>query len=150
MAEVLGVAASGVGIVSLAIQLADSIKKLKDFCEDVRNVPDDIKYITHQLDILNLQLGDVAKEQQTNPVDFNSDEGLKQCLAACQQGTAQLVTIVKELEDKIAKKGRMGAIRAVLRREKIAILGRRLDSAKTSLMFSYMMYSKSLSVAHVI
>lgn len=135
---------------SLAIQLADSIKKLKDFCEDVKNVPDDIKYITHQLDILNLQLGDVAKEQQTNPVDFDSDEGLKQCLAACQQGTAQLVTIIKELEDGVAEMGRMGAIRAVLKKDKIVILGARLDSAKTSLMFSYMMYSKSVSIAHVV
>lgn len=137
-----------IGIVSLAIQLADSIKKLRDFCEDIKNVPDDIKYITYQLDTLNLQLGGVAKEQRANPVDFDSDEGLKQCLTACQKGTAQLVTIVKELEAGIANKGRMGALRAVLKKQRLAALGARLDSAKTSLMFSYMMYSKSVRVAH--
>lgn len=47
MAEVLGVVASGISVASFAIQLADSIKKLEKFVDNVRDAPEDIKYTIH-------------------------------------------------------------------------------------------------------
>jgi hypothetical protein len=40
MAEVFGVVSGDLGVVSLAIQIADSIKQLKDFYDLVKEAPD--------------------------------------------------------------------------------------------------------------
>jgi len=42
MAEALGVIASGMSILSLAIQVADCIQRLKGFCSLMRDAPGDV------------------------------------------------------------------------------------------------------------
>lgn len=62
MAEIFGAVASGAGLVSLAGQFADGVKKLKDFCDDIRDAPEDIKFTIYQLEVLSNQLEDVSSE----------------------------------------------------------------------------------------
>jgi hypothetical protein len=45
MAEVLGVVASGISIVLLAIQIFGSIQGIKEFSRLVRHAPKDLEYI---------------------------------------------------------------------------------------------------------
>lgn len=55
MAEVFGAVASGIGIAGVAAQAIDGIRKLQAFCNDIRDAPEDIKYLTTELEILLVQ-----------------------------------------------------------------------------------------------
>ncbi len=61
MAEVLGVVARGISVASLAIQIWDSIQRIKDFCRLVRDAPKDLEYILDDLNIINTLLPRVER-----------------------------------------------------------------------------------------
>lgn len=60
MAE-LGIAASGIGIASLAIQVGDSILKVRGFWDRVKEAPEDIRYILEEIETLSLVLSDLGR-----------------------------------------------------------------------------------------
>lgn len=150
MAEVLGVVASGISVASFAIQLADSIKKLKDFVDDVRDAPEDIKYTIHELDTLNLQLADIEKELQQNPASTSNDTSLQQCLSLCQKGTSALDSIVKDLESEMKTRKRRTAVKTWLKKGILEKYDKRLERAKSSLMLSYLIYTKNVQTKLII
>ena len=53
-------AASVIAVVSIAIQLADSVKKLSDFWKSVEAAPLDVQTMITDLDLLSLVLHDIA------------------------------------------------------------------------------------------
>jgi hypothetical protein len=57
MAALFGAVASGIGIAGVAAQAIDGIRKLQNFCNDVRDAPEEITYMTNELEIL---LGTIA------------------------------------------------------------------------------------------
>jgi hypothetical protein len=61
MAEMFGVVASGISVVSLAFQVADSIKKLKDFCDLVKGALEDICLTLNEIEAMTAVLGDIDK-----------------------------------------------------------------------------------------
>jgi hypothetical protein len=63
MAETLGVVSSGMAVVSLAIQLAENIKKLKDFCQAVREAPDNLLRVIDELETLSSVLEGVDRSR---------------------------------------------------------------------------------------
>lgn len=142
MAELLGAIASGVGIASFAIQLADSVSKLKKFCEDIKDAPEDLRRTMFQLGIVTLQLKEIADEEQANPQIFASNASLQQCVALCQQGSDSIGEIGRELEAEMAKRKIFGKLKVVLKKDTLSKLALRLESAKANLMMSYMIYSK--------
>ncbi|KAF1344680.1 hypothetical protein BDV97DRAFT_60144 [Delphinella strobiligena] len=145
MAELMGAIASGIGIASFAIQLAESIQKLKALCDDIRDAPESISSSLEQLDMLNLQVQEVASEEQENPQVFASSTSLQQCITLCKQGTAALAEIVNELEKEMTTGKRIwGKLKVVLKKDTLRKLASRLESARGSLMMSYMMYSNAL------
>ena len=59
MAE-LGVIASGIGIASLALQVGDSILKLKKVWDSIKEAQDEIRYLIDEIEILHLVLSDIT------------------------------------------------------------------------------------------
>jgi hypothetical protein len=59
MAEAFGVISGGLSVVSLAIQIADSIKRLKDFCDLVKEAPDEVCLALDEVEVLSLVLQDI-------------------------------------------------------------------------------------------
>ena len=55
--------ASLAGIGSFAIQLADAVKKLSEFCSSVQDAPEDIKTIVRDLQTLSNILHEIEKER---------------------------------------------------------------------------------------
>lgn len=56
-------AASGMAVVSLALQLGGSIKQLYDFWDSVNGAPDEIRGITTDLSLLASVLTEMASEE---------------------------------------------------------------------------------------
>jgi hypothetical protein len=118
MAE-LGAAASIIGIVSLAVQVSDSILKLKSFCELVKESPEEIKYLIEEIEVLNLVLSGVNRGEnasENNDLPDIPDPALNRCLELCQKGAKILQSLVLELDAGIGKRKRVGGLKAVLKR----------------------------------
>ena len=50
MAEALGVAASGIAVAQLSIQVGSTVSKLKQLWDQVKDVPEDIADLMEQID----------------------------------------------------------------------------------------------------
>lgn len=143
MAALLGAIASGIGVASFAIQLAESVQKLKALCDDIKDAPETISCSIQQLDILTKQVEEIAIEEQENPQIFADTTSLRQCITSCKQGAAALAGIVTELEKEMTtERSIWSKLKVVLKKDTLRKLASRLESARGLLMMSYMIYSK--------
>lgn len=71
MAEVFSVIAGGLSVVSLAIQLSESIQKLRDFYESVKEFSNDIRLGLDEIGILSLVLQDIEQSIQDRGICCN-------------------------------------------------------------------------------
>lgn len=72
-------AASVIGVVSLAIQLADSVKKLLNFWDSVQNAPDNVKAMAKGLRVLSVVLDNIETHQKLHGEDQTTTELLDSC-----------------------------------------------------------------------
>jgi hypothetical protein len=140
MAELLGVIASGISVASIAIQVGDSVLKLKSFWDTITNAPEDIKYLINEIETLSLILSDIGKSEKQGDLPLVGLESAKKCLELCEKGSGILEAVVKELDEKIGKGKRIGGFKAALKKGMIERLRDRLRSAQFMLMLSNQTY----------
>lgn len=73
-------AASVIGVVSLAVQLTESAKRLYDFWQSVQGAPENIKAISHDLKLLSTVLTKIAFEEQNHGLDSAMTDVLSTCM----------------------------------------------------------------------
>jgi len=134
MAE-LGIIASGMGIVSLAIQIGDSVLRLKNFLESVKEAPEEIRYLIEEIQTLGLVLSELAVDSALVTIP-----SVGKCMEFCSRSAEILAGIAKELDKDIGKKRRIGGIKVVLKKGEIEKLRERLRSAQFMLMLSNQTY----------
>lgn len=142
MAEVLGIIASGTSVVSLAIKITENLKRAIDFCESIREAPNDIRRILLELQLLSnliLAIQLVHEKHQSPPVD---DATLKQCLSLVKYDMSKLSSIILELERKLSSekiiKRSWARVQVVLSEKKIARLRSLLEGAKGALQLLHL------------
>jgi hypothetical protein len=137
MADILAIAASGISIASLAIQLADSVQKLKSFCDNIKEAPMIIEHILADAEILSLVLEEIAarvcEQERFDSRNVSLPASMMKSLNLCQICVRTLHTVAQELEDDIAKRKDWGALKALLKKGKIDRVKSELESAKTTL-----------------
>ena len=126
--------ASAFAVVSLALQLADSVKKLYDFWNSVREAPRDIQATTNDLKSLQSILSSIAHDaQHTEP-----DETLTNALQSCNTEVATLVSILDITHPGFAstrlRTQKLTAIKAVLMGTKLKKFQDIVGRLKTSLL----------------
>lgn len=128
------VAAGVIGVASLAIQLADSVKKLSDFWKSVEEAPLDIQTIIADLDCLSLVLSEIANEAQQNQPNTT----LEKVLNVCNANVKALNSIIHQFEPGFSstkyRVRKWTAIKSVLKREKIERFSVTLDRLNTILI----------------
>lgn len=135
MAEVFGVVASGMGVVSLAFQVADSVKKLKDFYGLMKDAPEDIHLALDEVEVLSIVLEDIDRDiqQQLFPSPAIKAAAMKS-LRMCTVASEALKTLVQELEKNIVASKKRGAFKAALKKDKVDRFRERLESAKSTML----------------
>ena len=130
----LSAAASVIAVGSLAIQLADNVKKLRDFWCSVKDAPDDVRAIAGDLEVLSQTLAEISLEAQVE------SSSMKAALLRCIDGTKPLASIVQDLEpgfeSKSARTRKWSALKMTFKGEKIKRYQRSLESMKTSLLLA--------------
>ena len=100
--EGLATAASVIAVGSISIQLTDSVKKLCDFWDSVKDAPEDIASISTDLHVLSGVLSKIAFEaQQVSP-----NENLISALKGCCVKVDFLTKLLNQLEPGFASRKR--------------------------------------------
>jgi hypothetical protein len=141
MADILSIVAGGMRIASLAIQISDNIAKLKDFWNAVKEAPEDVKYLTEEIETLSLILSEIgASQNEEEAVQIGSASATK-CLDLCRRGTELLSAVVRQADAEIAKRKRFGSVKIVLK-GLIETLKDRLKTVQFMLMLLNQIYSE--------
>ena len=130
----LSAAASGTAVVSAAVHLAESFKKLYDFWKSVRDAPEDIRATSVDLEILSNVLTQIAHETQHIKPSTSLIAALNECCAKVKI----LNTIRNKIESGFSStKSRVrqwSAIKAVLKREELMKVQGELDRITITLL----------------
>jgi hypothetical protein len=143
MAEMLAVVASGMGVVSLAFQVADSIQRLKDFCALMKDVPEEIRLAIEEVELLSLILEDIDRDvQQELLVSPAIKFAVMKSLRLCRAGENALRSLAKDMEDSIARSKKRGAFKAAMKKDKMELFRKKLENAKSTFLLAHHCYSQ--------
>lgn len=139
MAEVFGVVAGGVSLVSLAIQLAENAEKIRKLYHNYRDAPQFLQDVSFKLETFKLMLHTVERDRQTqNLVDR---EIVERCVHMCDQASKDIQEVVTKLETSISLSARRGRLRAAVAHSDMRDRQSELDRALNSLAFAYQLYT---------
>ncbi|KAI0377506.1 hypothetical protein F5Y04DRAFT_291741 [Hypomontagnella monticulosa] len=147
MAEMLGVAASGIAVAQITIQVGSTVLKLKKLWEEIKDVPDDIADLMDQIDCLEPVVWEA--ENSLNQGDLPSlvwdSLASKPATNYCRKALRNLTAMIDELNAQIssARGGRRKLIAAkvLLKKDSLKKLEKRLENAVRMLtlaQFSYL------------
>lgn len=139
MTEVFGIAAGAVGVVSLSIQLAESLQKVKSFYAGVKNAPLQVAELIEEIEIMQDILSDLEASSQT----VASNSNMKRCINAAQRATKSFASFSEELQASIKKRRYRGSARFALSRDDIKQMLDQLERTKSSLNLAYSLYQQA-------
>ncbi|KAN0109982.1 ankyrin [Hyaloscypha variabilis] len=151
MAEIIGTVASGIAIAQLAASIANSIVAIKEGWSQVQDAPAEVDNLMRQIDSLNLILQHIEHDQSQEDLPQLSSANLcvRQSLALCEEGAAELAALADELTAKIhGKQGwrkKLGSANIVLRKADIKKLKSRMKNAIQLLSLSYQLHTNAMA-----
>ncbi|KAG9526791.1 hypothetical protein KCV07_g253, partial [Aureobasidium melanogenum] len=143
MAEVFGVVASGIGIAGVAAQAIDGIRKLQAFCNDIRDAPEEIKYLTTELEILLGTIANIETQIQRNSTLCGNMDPTP-ALRFVDQSVRSLNAVIEKLNAEIVQKRRMGSMKMAWRKKVLESHLMKIERSKTSLSLAVTAYSTEL------
>lgn len=143
MAEVLGLASGVISVFSLAIQVASSIKILKDFIDTVKETPAEVRLALNEVEILSFVLQDIEQsvKDQTAAIPV-IHPAVTKAIQLCKTSNEALEMLVQEVNVIIKADKRRSSIKAALKRDKLLRFRVQLDSTKTLLTLANQCYYK--------
>jgi hypothetical protein len=140
MAEVVGVV---VGVVSLGVQLAESLKKVKRFYDTVRDAPERLSNIIDEIK----SLSDILTELEQDPTSSGGSTGptMQRCVAACRKAVDRFSTLADSLKSRMKRSKGCGSVRFAMKNESIEGVIVSLESSKSNLVLAYMLYREAIA-----
>ena len=134
MAEALSTVASGIAVVTVAVQLAESVKKLCDFWNSIKEAPEEIQAISLDLELLSSVLIQIAYETQ----HVEPEATLVATLNGCWVKVKILTTLLNEIEPGFASTSsrvrKWTALKAVLKSGQLKKFQAALERLKGTLL----------------
>jgi hypothetical protein len=141
MAEILGVAAGAIGVVSLSIQLAESLHNVKSFYESVKNAPPQVAELIEEIEIMQDILGDL--ETGSQGISVASTPTMRRCMKVADGATKRFTAFATELQTRIKKSKYRGGTKFALNRDDIKQMLDQLERTKSSLNLAYSLYQQA-------
>jgi hypothetical protein len=143
MAEVLAVIASGMSVVSLAIQVAENISKLKGFYDLMQNAPEDVQLALDEVEVLSLILEDIDRSlQQELFLSPSLKIAVMKSLRLCQVSGEALRSLAKDMESSVMTGKRRGAFKFAMKKDKVDLFKKKVDSAKSAMLLANQCYNQ--------
>jgi hypothetical protein len=149
-------AASVIAVVSLVVQVSDSIKKLNDFRLSVKNAPQDIVQLSDQLVVLEDILKAVSRKIQAannlQDLEVDASHPLYGAMRICQNIASELKQVVEYFETRYRRRGAKNLRTSVLagwKKVRIKELKDQLDFACKVLLLQGTLGCSSWQVEYV-
>lgn len=130
-------AASVIAVASIAVQLADSVKKLYDFWDSVKHGPQVVQTIKKDLRTLEAVLDEVAFEDHQG---LYSTRATRLALETCRAHVESLENIVSPLQLNLTLGGRRSrhwvGLKAAFREDRMTKFRHTLQEAKVTLVLA--------------
>jgi hypothetical protein len=144
MADPLSAIASGMSVVSLAIQVAENIKKLKDFCDLMKAAPEEIRLAIDEVETLSLIMEDIDRDMQGELLDPRTKAIVLRSYRLCRNSSEALHSLVTELEQHLVSGSKRGCFKIAMKQEKIENFRKKLEGAKTTMSLANQCYDRAL------
>lgn len=132
----LSAGASGFAVVSIAIQLAESIKTFSEFIGSIREAPADIESILSELQILSSTLNDIQPYRS----QCNANSTLKDVLENLQRKISAFMTLVNQYKPGLDSTSRRirkwNAVKIAFNSKKFKKLRESLNETKITLILA--------------
>lgn len=129
----LSAAASGIAVVSIAIQLGDSLQKASDFIESIQEAPEDIESTFSELQILSSLL------QEIRPL-LGTNSSAKASLENLEGKISSFMDLVNRYKPGLCSRRRQtrkwSAVKVATKREQFKKLRESLNDTKSTLMLA--------------
>ncbi|KAI2462810.1 hypothetical protein F4781DRAFT_172171 [Annulohypoxylon bovei var. microspora] len=103
MAETLGVVASALTIVEVAVKAAAAISRLKRLYDEIQGIPESIQSLIRQVELLDLFVWDLEYADTTNPILFN-DNAIRRSTEFCRKSLVELTELIDGLHFQVNAK----------------------------------------------
>jgi hypothetical protein len=137
MAEIFAAVASGAGLLSLAIQLLESSRKLKDFYNASKDVPQTVADLSFELETMSLSLRQLETHRRADILD---DQLLGRCVITCTRMTVKVEAAVAKMDHLLKRFRGVGMVYTAFKEPEMRKLLEELEYAKSSMLFAYMSY----------
>jgi hypothetical protein len=134
--EAFGLGANIAGVASFGIQIANSILKLKDLVDKVKEAPETVQHLIAELEILKLLLLELDNSYGETMRMGVESLALMRCRDLCCQGSRLLEIVLKEIQREIESRSKTGSIKAVLKMGSVERLRGRLRDAQSMLLLA--------------
>lgn len=144
----LSAAASGIAVVSLAIQLVESVREMRRFLRSVSEAPEELKRLLdllEQLELILEQVGMLVQQQQEGNARLEASGVMASVMRAintCESKLAMLEGVVEVTKQSSAKSSRvtktMGSFRLACKKKDIREIEQQLHDAVALLGLSMM------------
>ena len=144
MAEVFSVATGAIGVVGVAGQVIDGVRKLSQFCSEVSGVPKKLTYLTEELHDLATFLVELWLEEPEAGEDI-AVLGYRKAYQRCHKAAGDIASVVLSLQQGLrGRKVRQtwSAVKAALKEKELKDGFEKLERAKTMLSLVQQSYLK--------
>jgi hypothetical protein len=135
MAEAVGLV---VGVVSLGVQLAESIQQVKRFYGAIKDAPERLASIVEEFQSLSEILTEIEGKHVAD--NDHLEPGLQRCIVTCRTAVDHFSTYADSLEAHMKRHKRRGSIKFAMKSESVEGVISRLESSKSNLVLAYMLY----------
>jgi hypothetical protein len=142
MAEAFGVAAGVFYVVSLSIQLAESVQKVKGFYANVKNAPPRLADLLEEIAEMSELIKELDHEQLSTGVV--TSPLMKRCIESSLKAVEYFAAFSVELDTRVKRRKIGGGVKFALGKEEIERMLNRVERAKSLLTLAYMQYQTAL------
>jgi DNA repair ATPase RecN len=130
----LSAAASGIAVVSLAIQLVDSVREMRRFFRTLKNAPEELGRLLDLLEHMELMLEHIGKLVNC---DTEISKSVLKTVQTCENALKKLGALIQKIKRKAwaqsPLKRSLGFFRLACKKEEIEEIEKQLDHAVTNL-----------------
>ena len=132
----LSAGASGIAVVSIAIQLAESIKRLSDFVGSIQEAPKDIESILFELQMLSGTLDDIRLHSSV----YNANSNTEFVLEKLERKITAFLNLANQykpgLDSKSRRTRKWNALKIAFKSDKFKKIRESLNETKITLILA--------------
>ena len=146
----MDVVASSITVGALAVNVAKSVVKLKEYWDSIQDAPEDIHFLIERVDTLSQILRDVEEDQTQHSMSSKllDDSTASKCLQTCKAAADRLTQLTEKMAMSIdtsrQSKRKWISAKVVLKKDKILKFEKELQFCLSLLQLSHETYTRSV------